>query len=115
MKLLLLPAVLLAALLPGQAGAQETTVKIGNAPSISAGALLIAIERGYFKDAGIKVVIEPLDTAANAIALLAQNQFQIVEGGLAAGYFNALEKDLPITIADVAGLDPARASPDAAH
>src|SRR5262249_29469941 len=36
---------------------------------------------------------------SNAIALLAQNHFQIIEGGLAAGYFNALEKDLPITIA----------------
>src|SRR5262249_1046979 len=56
-------------------------------------------ERGYFREAGIKVVIESLDSAANAIALLAQNQFQVVEGGLAAGYFNALEKDLPITIA----------------
>ena len=32
------------------------------------------------------------------IALLAQNQLQIVEGGISAGYFNALEKNLPITI-----------------
>jgi NitT/TauT family transport system substrate-binding protein len=32
------------------------------------------------------------------IALLAQNQFQIVAGGISAGIFNALEKDLPITI-----------------
>src|SRR5262249_43242736 len=90
-------AVLLSA--TGAAPAQETTVRIGNAPSIASGALLIAIERGYFREAGIKVVIESLDSAANAIALLAQNQFQIIEGGLAAGYFNALEKDLPITIA----------------
>src|SRR5947208_11901934 len=79
--------------------AQEVTVRVGNAPSIASGALLIAIERGYFKEVGIKVVIDSLDTASNAIALLAQNHFQVVEGGLAAGYFNALEKDLPITIA----------------
>ena len=39
-----------------------------------------------------------LDTAANSIALLAQNQFQLVEGGISAGYFNALEKNLPITM-----------------
>src|SRR5215475_15403991 len=81
------------------APAQEVTVRIGNAPSIASGALLIAIERGYFREAGIKVVIDQLDTASTAIALLAQNQFQIIEGGLAAGYFNALEKNLPITIA----------------
>src|SRR3954465_3344476 len=79
--------------------AQETTGRIGNAPSIASGALLVAIERGYFREAGIKVVVESLDSAANAIALLAQNQYQVIEGGLAAGYFNALEKDLPITIA----------------
>src|SRR5262249_61034025 len=75
------------------------SVRVATAPPLAAGALLIAIERGYFREAGIKVVIDQLDTASNAIALLAQNQFQIIEGGLAAGYFNALEKDLPITIA----------------
>jgi len=84
---------------PGGAHAQEITVRVGNAPSIASGALLIAIERGYFREVGIKVVIDPLDTAANAIALLAQNQYQVIEGGIAAGYFNALERGLPITIA----------------
>jgi NitT/TauT family transport system substrate-binding protein len=79
--------------------AQEASVRIGNAPSIASGATLIAIERGYFRDAGVKITIENLDSSANAIALLAQNQFQVVEGGISAGYFNALEKDLPITIA----------------
>src|SRR5262252_6972407 len=84
---------------PVTALAQEVTVRVGSAPSIAAGALLIASERGYFREAGIRVVIDPLDTAANAIALIAQNQYQIVEGGIAAGYFNALERKLPITIA----------------
>src|SRR5262249_19185525 len=93
-----LALILLLSLAPA-APAQETIVRIGNAPSIASGALLIAIERGYFREAGIKVEIEPLDTASNAIALLAQNQFQMIEGGLAAGYFNALERNLPITIA----------------
>ena len=41
---------------------------------------------------------ENLDTAANSIALLAQNQLQLVEGGISAGYFNALEKNLPVTM-----------------
>src|SRR5262245_53392394 len=62
------------------AHAQEVTVRVGSAPSIAAGALLIAVERGYFREVGIKVVIEPLDTAANAIALLAQHQYQIIAG-----------------------------------
>src|SRR3954469_12151993 len=87
------------AALSAGAQAQETTIRLGNAPSIATGAMLIASERGYYREVGIKLAIESLDSSANAIALLAQNQFQIVEGGLAAGYFNALEKGFPITIA----------------
>ncbi len=66
--------------------------------SISSVATLTAIEKGYFKELGIKVETEDLDTSANAIALLAQNQLQVVEGGISAGYFNALDKNLPITM-----------------
>ena len=78
--------------------AQETVVHVGMVRSISSVATLNAIEKGYFKEVGIKVVTEDLDTSANMIALLAQNQLQIIEGGVSAGYFNGLEKGLPITI-----------------
>ena len=80
------------------AQAQDVTVKIGMVKSISSVATLTAIEKGYFKGFGIKVETEELDTSANVIALLAQNQLQLVEGGISAGYFNALEKNLPITM-----------------
>jgi NitT/TauT family transport system substrate-binding protein len=89
-------ALLLAAL--GGAAAAEDTVHIGTARSVSNGAELIAIEKGYFRDAGIKVEMDDIDTSANTIALLAQGRLQIVAGGISAGYFNALEKDLPVTI-----------------
>ena len=80
------------------ARADNVTVKVGMVKSISSVATLTAIERGYFKAFGIKVETEDLDTSANSLALLAQNRFQVVEGGISAGYFNALEKNLPITI-----------------
>jgi NitT/TauT family transport system substrate-binding protein len=80
------------------AQAQETTVKVGMARSVSNAAELIAIEKGYFREHGIKLDIDLLDSSANAIALLAQNRFQIIAGGISAGYFNALEKELPIAI-----------------
>lgn len=87
-----------AACVPGHALDQDTTLRVGLARSTSNAAELMAIERGYFKEYGIKLEIEDLDSSANAIALLAQNRFQIVAGGISAGYFNALEKELPITI-----------------
>src|SRR5947209_17769632 len=77
---------------------QETTLRVGMARSTSNAAELMAIERGYLKEYGIKLELEDLDSSANAIALLAQNRYQIVAGGISAGYFNALEKDLPVII-----------------
>jgi NitT/TauT family transport system substrate-binding protein len=86
----------------GLAGCESATaediVKVGIARSTSNAAELMAIKHGYFKEAGIKLEWSDIDTTANVIALLAQNQFQIVAGGISAGIFNALEKDLPITI-----------------
>jgi len=82
----------------GSAVALDTTIRIGMARSTSNAAELMAIERGYLKEYGIKLEMDDLDSSANAIALLAQNRYQIVAGGISAGYFNALEKNLPITI-----------------
>ena len=82
----------------GAAAAQEHTVKVGIARSTSNAAELMALKHGYFKEAGIKLEWDDIDTTANVIALLAQNQYQIVAGGISAGIFNALEKNLPITM-----------------
>src|SRR5579864_7554296 len=82
----------------GAACAEDVTIRVGLVRSISNGAELIAIDRGYFKQYGINVEIEDIDTSANTMVLLATNRLQIVAGGVAAGYFNALEKGLPVTI-----------------
>lgn len=81
-----------------QSFAQEVVVKVGIAKALATAATMIAVEKGYFKEAGVKVEIENLDSAANVVTLLAQNQLQIVEGGIAVNYFNALERNLPLTI-----------------
>jgi NitT/TauT family transport system substrate-binding protein len=78
--------------------AAEETIRIGMARSVSNGAELIAMEKGYFRDVGIKVEIDDIDTSANTIALLATNRLQVIAGGISAGYFNAIEKDLPVII-----------------
>jgi NitT/TauT family transport system substrate-binding protein len=80
------------------ASAQETTVKVGMARSTSNSAELMAINKGYFKQFGIKLEIEDIESSANVIALLAQGRLNMVAGGISAGYFNAIEKNLPITM-----------------
>jgi NitT/TauT family transport system substrate-binding protein len=79
--------------------AQEQTVRVGMVRALSSTATMMAIERGYFKDYGIKVVIEDIDSSIDALAIVAQNRLQVVEGGISAAYFNAVEKNLPVTIA----------------
>src|SRR5215470_12336650 len=76
------------------APAQETTVKIGLVKSISNVANLWGIEKGFFREVGIKLQLEELDTSANVLALLAQNQLQLIEGGISAGYFNGIGQNL---------------------
>jgi NitT/TauT family transport system substrate-binding protein len=80
------------------AQADETVVHLGAVRSITSGVTAWASERGYFKEVGIKLDASDLDTSANSIALLSQNQLDVIEGGIAAGYFNGLEKNLPITM-----------------
>ncbi len=91
-------AVILVAAATAGAHAEETTVRLGVVRSITSGVTAWASARGYFKEFGIKLDSSDLDTTANSIALLSQNQFDIIEGGIAAGYFNGLEKNLPITM-----------------
>src|ERR1700749_3414801 len=80
------------------AQAQETTIKVGTARAISVGATLYGIQHGYFKEAGIKLDLDYINSSADVMAMVAQNQYQIVEGGISAGYFNAVEKKLPLSI-----------------
>lgn len=84
----------------GYAQAQKPLdkVKVALAKSVSNGAMLIAVERGYFKEAGIDVEMQDIDTAADALSLVAQGQLQIVGAGVSAGYFNAVDRGLPVTI-----------------
>ena len=92
-------AVLLAVLCAASSSLHaETTVRVGLVKSITSGVTYDAVDKGYFKEFGIKVESEDLDTTANSIALLSQNQFDIIEGGISAGYFNGLDKNLPITM-----------------
>src|SRR5579883_163739 len=85
--------------LAAAARAEEAAVRVGMVRALSSTATMIAIEKGYFKERGIKVVTEDIDSSIEALALVAQNRLQVVEGGISAAYFNAIEKNLPVTIA----------------
>src|SRR5262245_19350827 len=81
------------------ASAQElTTVRMATTATLGAGATFIALEKGYFREAGIDAKVEIIDTSGDVLTMLATNQLQMAEGGVALSYFNALKKGFPITI-----------------
>src|ERR1700691_1237235 len=95
----------LVAVAPDQSRAQAKIV-IGSGPGLAAAGPYIADAKGFFRDAGIDVDIENLASAADAMASLATNEFQVVEGGYSAGYWNALAKNFPIITAFERGSRP---------
>src|SRR5215510_10960305 len=99
MKVSHLVVLVVALVLATAAPAQEQIVRVGSVKSTASLATLIAVEKGYFKEAGIKVELTDLDTSTDSLAVVAQNRLQIVGGGLSAAYFNAVEKNLPVTVA----------------
>ena len=55
------------------ARAQEVIVKVGIAKALATAATMIAVEKGYFKEAGVKVEVSELDSAANAVLRMPAN------------------------------------------
>ncbi len=100
----ILPALL--ALLVASAIAQETKVSIAIVPSVPSASTLIAVEKGYFREAGLDVTIERIDSLSKAVALLATNQLQVAQGGINAGYFNAVGQGMPVVLALESGSTP---------
>lgn len=81
-----------------QAPAPQTVI-VGEVPSVPAAAIYLAIEKGYFKEAGVDVQLEDINSSSTAMALLASNRMQVVGGGVAPNYWNALASGLPIILA----------------
>jgi NitT/TauT family transport system substrate-binding protein len=79
--------------------AAQTKVKVGVTRAVVTGGALTALDKGYFKEAGLDVEIDFLDASSSAIALLARSQYQVIEGGISASFFNGLQQGLPVKIA----------------
>ncbi len=79
------------------ASAQKITIAV--VPSVPGGATYVALDKGYFRDAGLEVDIERIDSLGKAVAFLATNQVQVAQGGINAGFYNAVAQGLPVTLA----------------
>ncbi len=100
MKSIKLAAGVLAAVLGFGAAAQtQTKINIGTVQSLGSIVSYIARDKGYYKAAGIDVDFILMNSSANVMAVFAKGDMHILEGGISVGFYNAVEKGLPMIIA----------------
>jgi NitT/TauT family transport system substrate-binding protein len=97
-------AIVFSALALAPAAAQQITIAI--VPSVPGGTTYVALDKGYFRDAGLDVSIERIDSLGKAVAFLASNRVQVAQGGINAGFYNSVAQGLPVRLALESGSSP---------
>jgi NitT/TauT family transport system substrate-binding protein len=90
--------VMLIAAIVGSTAAGAQSVKFAELGIDADGPVYIALEKGYFRDAGIEVTLERFTSAAQAMAPLSTNQIQVAGGAPSAALFNAFSRGWPVRI-----------------
>src|SRR5262249_40611139 len=75
------------------------TVKLGRLTTLSDAAVYIAQSRGYLAEEGLEVEITRVNGAAEAMPHLMTGQLDAAGVTAAAGFFNAINRGLPLRIA----------------
>src|ERR1700758_3294878 len=91
-------------LLAAPAAAQKIT--IAEVPSVARSATCVGLDKGFFTQARLDVTIERIDSLGKAVAFLAANQVQVAQGGINAGFYNAVAQGLPVALALESGSSP---------
>ena len=93
----IIAAMIVAAGFCGTAFAQSAPkVVVGDNPSLSGAPLYIALEKGYYREAGVDVQLDASGTSSDLAVVLATNRIQVIGGAISAGFFNSLRQGLPI-------------------
>ena len=81
---------LLTAFSPPVARAQEEVVKVGDLLALGNVGVYVAIEKGYFREQGIRNEISTFASAAKTLPALTAGELEVAVGGASAGFFNAI-------------------------
>ncbi len=77
----------------GQGGLEKSKITVGTMPAIDVAPLHMAIQRGYFKEAGLEVELQPIQGGAAGIPLLANGELDVTFGNWVS-FFKAQEEQV---------------------
>lgn len=80
------------------ASQQRVKMDVGSVPTLSGGPTFIAKEKGYYAAVGLDVEVHRFSSSSEMAAMIGTNKLQVVGGALSAGFFNSIEKDIPVKI-----------------
>ena len=83
---------------PSKPAGEPTRVRVGHIPALISGPLFIALDKGYFREAGLDVQLEPIWQASEMLAGLASGDLQVGTGGIGAAHMNAIHRGLGVRI-----------------
>jgi NitT/TauT family transport system substrate-binding protein len=97
LHLLFLVALALRAAGPA-AAAEEETVRLGDNLAISNAGMYLAVEKGYFKEQGIRIELTTFASAVKMVQAMAADELDVIPGTASAGLFNAIAQGAPYRI-----------------
>ena len=92
------PAADRAPLVAAQPAAELVDATFGYVPVTNFAPVYVAKELGYFAEQGLDVEVRAFNGGAEMIAELATGRLDVGMGGAGPGLFNAVDRDLPITV-----------------
>jgi NitT/TauT family transport system substrate-binding protein len=97
----------LAAIAPALPARADGQISVGVTSSISDAPLFIAQDRGFFKDQGLDVVLQPFDSFASMLAPLGTGQLDAAAGAPSAALYNAIAAGSTVrVVADMGSTTP---------
>ena len=89
------------AVILGAGAVHAQPVRIGVIGIVPDVGIYLALEKGYFRDAGVDLKLEPFTSSVKMLPALSTGELEIATGGVAASLFNGISRGLPIiTVAD---------------
>ncbi|MBI1800744.1 MAG: ABC transporter substrate-binding protein [Chloroflexi bacterium] len=73
-------------------------VKTGYVPVLISAPYYIAVEKGYFRELGLDVQMEPLQGGSDAVVQVASGAFDIAGGGAGPGFWNAVDRGVKFVV-----------------